>query len=166
VQLPPEDLIQPITDQPSKRRLSDTDPRILQQYRASDQQTMNMTLKVLSVAPRVFQIDNFLSEVEVQHIVKLASGITLKKSLTGDEKGEPRVDNNIKTRTSYNSWVSRQESPIIDAIYRRAADLLRIDEALLRDRADDEFPDLHDKNTIAEDLQLVHYDVMQGESAP
>jgi hypothetical protein len=162
VQLPPEDLIQPITDHPSKRRLSDTDPRILQQYRASDQQTMNMTLKVLSVAPRVFQIDNFLSEVEVQHIVKLASGITLKKSLTGDEKGEPRVDNNIKTRTSYNSWVSRQKSPIVDAIYRRAADLLRIDEALFRQRDKDEIPERENKKTLAEELQLVNYKISQG----
>jgi hypothetical protein len=166
LQLPPEELLQPITDPPSKRRLSDTDPRILQEYRVADQQTMNMTLKVLSVAPRVFQIDNFLSEVEVQHIVKLAAGITLERSRTGDESADRRVDNDIKTRTSYNSWVSRQQSPIIDAVYRRAADLLRIDEALLRDRAEDEFPDRIDKHTIAEDLQLVHYDLFQGESAP
>jgi hypothetical protein len=35
---------------------------------------LNMTLKVLSVAPRVFEIDNFLSDVEVNHIVEMASG--------------------------------------------------------------------------------------------
>ena len=66
-----------------------------------------------------------------------------------------------KIRTSQNTWVTRTSSPIVDAVYRRAADLLRIDEALLRSRGDDD-RDL--SNTIgthasvAEKLQLVHYE--------
>lgn len=57
-----------------------------------------------------------------------------------------------------NSWLPRDTSPILDAIYRRAADLMRIDEALLRRRGEDEFPDWPTKQSIAESLQLVHYD--------
>jgi prolyl 4-hydroxylase len=46
---------------------------------------------------------------------------------------------------------------IIDAIYRRVADVLQVDEALLRQRQNDEWPDFGTKSTIAEPLQLVHY---------
>ena len=49
----------------------------------------------------------------------------------------------------------------LDTIYRRAADLLRIDEALLRLRSKDEFPEMQSKRGLAEALQLVHYDVGQ-----
>jgi hypothetical protein len=45
---------------------------LLSEYR--DTGVLNMTLKVLSVAPCVFEIENFLSEVEVHHIVEMASG--------------------------------------------------------------------------------------------
>jgi len=67
-----------------------------------------------------------------------------------------------ETRTSTNSWVYRHHSPIVDAIYRRSADVLKIDEALLRKRTADELPQYpapgHNfKNSIAEALQLVHY---------
>ena len=69
------------------------------------------------------------------------------------------------TRTSLNSWLPRETSPITDAIYRRAADLMRIDEALLRDRAKDEFPEWPTRHTLAESLQLVHYDMGQKYTA-
>ena len=53
--------------------------------------------------------------------------------------------------------MEREKTPIIDSIYRRIADLLRMDEALLRYRDTDEVPELPTKMTIAESLQLVHY---------
>jgi len=160
---PPKDQLQPITAKGRERRLKDSDPRVLQEYREPG--TMNMTLTVLSVAPRVLQIDNFLSSVEVDHITELASGIKLSASSTGDtEAGEARVKPELstKTRTSYNSWVSRDKSPIIDAVYRRAADLLRIDEALFRQRDKDEIPERDNLKTLCEDLQLVNYKETQG----
>jgi prolyl 4-hydroxylase len=122
---------------------------------------------VLSVAPRVFEIENFLSDVEVEHILTLAQGIDLKLSVTGDAlPGEKQVkEDSRRTRTSFNSWVKREQSPIIDAVYRRAADLMKIDEALLRVRDEDEFPDALSKKSIAEQLQLVHYDVKQEYTA-
>ena len=51
----------------------------------------------------------------------------------------------------------REKSPVVDAIYRRAADLQRIDEALLRHRDKDERPDVVGTKPLAEQLQLVHY---------
>jgi hypothetical protein len=39
---------------------------------------------------------------------------------------------------------------------------MRIDEALLRQRDRDEHPDRMNSRTLAEDLQLVHYDKTQG----
>jgi prolyl 4-hydroxylase len=83
--------------------------------------------------------------------------LTLKESLLGDEQSTSRT-----TRTSSNTWVRRSQSAVIDTIYRRAADLMRIDEALMRPRAENEEfsipPDRPSINhSIAEDLQLVHY---------
>ena len=113
---------------------------------------MNLTLQVLSCSPRVFEIPNFLSDVEADHILQFATG--MKNSVTNN-------GTRIFGRTSKNTWVARGSSPIIDAIYRRAADLLRIDEALMRNRfKDDEDVGLETPTAyIAEKLQLVHYGV-------
>ena len=136
-------------------------PRLLTKYR-SGEPFLNMTLTVLSCAPRVFEIQNFLSPVEIDHIVHLASGVNLKLSGTGDSNREAEIS---RTRTSRNSWVRREKTPIIDSVYRRAADLLRINEALLRQRNDKEYSDLDAKESIAEQLQLVHYGVGQEYTA-
>jgi len=107
------------------------------------------------VAPRVLEIPNFLSPSEVEHILDLAHRKEMALSTTGDSTGQETEQ--LKTRTSKNTWVSREESPIIDAIYRRAADLERIDEALLRHRDPDERPDVPGRKPACEQLQLVHY---------
>lgn len=113
---------------------------------------------------RVFEISNFLSQAEVDHIIELAGGIELGESSTGDvgtNKGKKDIskeeEKGRKTRTSFNSWLPREVSPIIDAIYRRSADLLRMDEALLRHRGPNEVPDMPTKKATSESLQLVHY---------
>jgi len=136
-----------------------TDYRRLQEYRSAAPQ-LNLTLKVLSCEPRVFEIQNFLSSTEVHHILELATGMKLRRSTTRAGTGATETTSEA-TRTSRNTWVSRQKSPIIDAIYRRSAHLLQLDEALLRRRNETEFPNLGTKTSIAEDLQLVHYDVSQ-----
>ena len=155
VELPPDHALEPV--------LASGDSRVheeasLKEYRQPDHESLNMTLKVLSVAPRVFEIQNFLSHVEINHILKLATGIELKMSTTGDiAQGEESASDTRRTRTSLNSWVPRENSPIIDSIYRRAADLLRMDETLMRYRSHGEYPELGTKHSIAENLQLVHY---------
>ena len=124
-----------------------------------------MTLKVLSCAPKVYEIENFLSHAEVDHILDIASNIDLKPSSTGQGDQGTGSEKKTKTRTSLNTWVGRETDQIIDAIYRRSADLLRIDEALLRHRGVSEYPGYGSKKSVAEQLQLVHYDVGQEYTA-
>ena len=162
--LPPQDKLGQITAKGKERVIGDGEPRLLQEYR-TEQPILNLTLEVMSCAPRVFQIDNFLSGVEVDHILELAGGMNLKKSTTGQGGGV--TADNRRTRTSLNTWVNRETTPIIDSIYRRAADLLRVDEALVRKRDKDELEDLvpESRASIAEPLQLVHYGVGQEYTA-
>lgn len=175
--LPSIDDMEPILKRSEDRQLKETDDRILQDYRFQDSKVMNMTLRVLSCAPRVFEIPNFLSPTEVQHILELAEREELSQSTTGDVVGgtsaknkvagqnQPDETNRKKTRTSLNSWIPRERSPVVDAIYRRSADLMRIDEALLRQRGKNEYPNLPTKRTVAESLQLVHYSETQEYTA-
>mmetsp|Transcript_7597 Transcript_7597/g.22254 ORF Transcript_7597/g.22254 Transcript_7597/m.22254 type:complete len:553 (+) Transcript_7597:1921-3579(+) len=177
--LPPMDELEPISVKASERALKESDPRTFEEYRAKDEVTqepleyMNMTLTALSCAPRVFEIKNFLSQREVEHILDLAGGISLYESTTGDvgsngdgvKKVQDRTERKTKVRTSKNSWVAREKSPILDTIYRRAADLTRIDESLLRRRSKKEYPELKTKESLAETLQLVHYDPTQEYTA-
>jgi len=78
---------------------------------------------------------------------------------------DPSRDTTKDTRTSLNTWLYREHDTIIDAIYRRAADLLRIDEALLRPRSPEEHPNLSNTRSLAEAMQLVHYEVGQQYTA-
>jgi len=119
---------------------------------------MNMTLKVLSCRPRVFEIKNFLSEVEADHIIDLSTNnpsVKMEKSTTlgHNDASSPQED----IRNSSNAWVYRELDPIIDAVYRRASDLLRIDESLLRHRSAHERTELQTDHSIAEALQLLKY---------
>lgn len=165
--MPPIEKRPKIKQYGKKRALADKDPRLLSEYRTGED-TMNMTIKAISCAPRVFEIANFLSPVEVQHLLDVAAGENLALSSTGlgdAVKDANDAEDTRRTRTSYNSWLERERSPIVDSIYRRASDVLRIDEALLRYRGDGEFPDLGTDQTIAESLQLVHYDPNQEYTA-
>lgn len=120
----------------------------------------NMTLKVVSCSPRVFEISNFLSPAEVDHILQLATGMTLAQSTTqGGRSGEQRTDSS--TRTSQNSWLARETSLVLDALYRRAADAMQMDESLFRYRNTPHPSVPESQMSIAERLQLVHYDVGQ-----
>lgn len=85
VQHPPKEVAdRPIKDIGRKRILKDSDDRLLKEYRDPSSDTLNMTLKVLSCAPRALEIPNFLSPTEVEHILQLAQGYDLKLSSTGD----------------------------------------------------------------------------------
>ena len=164
VELPPKSKIGKITKQGRARKLADDEPVALSQYRNPSSSILNMTLTALSCAPRVFEIRNFLSHVEVQHILDIAGAADLKRSGTGDDESiqEEEEEDKRRTRTSFNSWVPREESPIIDAIYRRAADLQLADESLMRVRDIDERPDVKSRRSLTEHLQLVHYEVSRG----
>ncbi len=157
----PSSKLKKIKEEPKKRILKEDDPRILSEYR-DDADFLNMTLKVMSVRPRVYEIKDFLSQTEIDHIIAVAKKSNMKLSTTGTGNEESSRTN---TRTSKNTWVVREYDQIIDSIYRRSADLLRIDEALFRMRDYTELPDHPTKTTIAEQLQLVHYDKAQEYTA-
>ena len=111
-----------------------------------DGTTMRLTLSVLSCAPRVLQARRFLSPVEVQHLIDLASGasggVIMERStvsasnVKGDGERESDRDgkgSRADTRTSTGGWIHREQDAIVDTIFRRIADLLNIDERLMRD---------------------------------
>ncbi|CAB9508751.1 Probable prolyl 4-hydroxylase [Seminavis robusta] len=123
--------------------------------------TMELHLTVLSCAPRVFEIKHFLSDLEVDHLLKVAEQKNLETSTTraGDYA---KVTQEESTRTSTNTWIGRHQDIILDAIYRRAADVMKIDERLFRRRRKTEIPEFTESMVdISESLQLVHYDVGQ-----
>ena len=105
--VPPKDKLKQI-DMISDRVLKDNDPRLLSEYRI-DGTEMNMTLKVMSCAPRAFEIENFLSDAEVDHILDLANASDMKLSTTAtaDEVSQAEKKKS-STRTSFNTWVSRE----------------------------------------------------------
>lgn len=149
MELPPADKMHELSS--SGMRRSKEDPIALSEYRA--QGLMNITIRALSCAPRAFEIRNFLSDLEVDHILELVRQRDLERSTTNGHLSS--------TRTSSTTWLPRNSDPILDAVFRRVADVLRIDEALLRDRDADELKDFPTPRRINEDLQIVHYDVGQ-----
>ena len=123
--------------------------------------SMNLTLKVLSCAPRVFEIQNFLGDLEVEHILQVAQEKELTTSTT-KAGAKSQATEQESSRTSTNTWVPRHQSIILDAIYRRAADVMQIDEKFFRYRRPLEIPEFDEsKVSISENLQLVHYNVGQ-----
>ena len=158
ITLPPEDELQRSTSVygPRPDELSR-----MRKYR-HQQSSMDLTLRVLSCAPRVLEIQNFLSDVEVDHILHIAHTNHMERSSTkaGDAAQETSND---ATRTSKNTWIERNHDLIIDIIHRRAADVLQIPESLLRWRRNSEVPEIANESStsIAERLQLVHYDIGQ-----
>lgn len=122
---------------------------------------MNLTLEVLSCSPRVFEIQNFLSDAEIDHILEVVKQKELATSTT-QAGSESQATEQESSRTSTNTWVGRHQSIILDAVYRRAADVMQIDEKFFRYRRPLEIPEFDEsKVPISENLQLVHYDVGQ-----
>lgn len=102
---------------------------------------VHLELEVISLAPRAFVIEGFLNDFEASEIVRLAN-----PSLHHSEVGDTETGNfESDTRTSQNTWLPRQRSPVTETLYRRAADLLQIDEKHLM------------RSVGAEDMQVVHY---------
>ena len=105
-------------------------------------ESIALELEVVSTEPRAFIISNFLSEFEAEQIIETAKP-KLHHSTVGNKLGGGTRSSS--TRTSSNAWISRNSGPFYDSLYRRAADLLRLDEAIL-----------HPTQNV-EDIQVVHY---------
>ncbi|CAJ1967600.1 unnamed protein product [Cylindrotheca closterium] len=150
--LPPEDELYRKLSVVEMMR-NDTSSIPFQAYREEGKK--NMTITAVSVAPRIFQIDGFLSEVEADHIIELAKRKTMRRSTTGVGADEQVT----AIRTSETTWLPRHYSPVMDAIFKRAADALKIDEALMRYRLPGEQAgaDLPSRVPICEPFQVNHY---------
>lgn len=112
------------------------------------------TLEVVSVTPRVFRIRNFLSSAECDALVGIAirSGLKGSTVYTG---GLAKQQRDLTTRSSSNTWLARGTAVIIDDIYRRAAQVLKIDESVLQAPVENDAHAHH--HPIAESLQVVRY---------
>jgi prolyl 4-hydroxylase len=137
--------------------------------------TMQLTLRVLSVAPRVLEAKRFLSPIEAQHLIDLASGtkgdVVMKRSTVSASSVKGSNYNRGKgsradIRTSNSGWIHREQDVIVDTIFRRIADLLNINESLMRDLDYNNKDDVNDDNNtwlpthdrIVEAMQLVRYE--------
>lgn len=131
----------------------------LAEYR--DTVPLNITLTAVSVAPRVLAMEHFLSDAEADHIMNLvlSQQHKLSRSTTNGHLSE--------TRTSTTTWVPRHSDIIVDTIFRRVANVLQIDESLLRHRGPDEAVvtngNVSTHRAINEDLQIVHYNPVRAE---
>jgi prolyl 4-hydroxylase len=118
-----------------------------------------LTLQVVSTQPRAFLVQNFFSKSEAEEIIQRAKDNNLgRSSVTMHDENGQLVESN--TRTSKNSWVARGNnvsSPSIDRLFRRAADLLRIDEKYLHHEP---------PNGTAENMQVVYYGPTGAHYAP
>jgi hypothetical protein len=93
-----------------------------------DNTPVTARLEVVSTRPKVFIIEDFLSDYEAEHIKILASP-KVKESTVGNDDGGGVLTSS--TRTSKNTWISRGTSSVTDTISRRVADVLGLDEAIL-----------------------------------
>lgn len=89
----------------------------------------SLTLKVISVTPRAFVMENFLSQFEADYMIDQAApklGIS-----TVGHGGDARV---AKQRTSKSAWLHRSHSDLIKSIYRRAGLVTNVPEEAVDDR--------------------------------
>jgi prolyl 4-hydroxylase len=103
---------------------------------------LELTAEVISLEPRAFIVENFLSEAEADHIVALAKPKIKLSTVGNSEGGGIRASD---TRTSHNTWLTRTVSNITDTITRRVADVLGLDESILTPQRN------------SEEMQVVHY---------
>ena len=121
-------------------------------YIGQEHQVGDFNLKVISVAPRALLIDNFLSLEDCQAVVELSQqqGLQLSTLHTGATAKQTR---DLSTRSSSNTWLPRDVSPLTEKIFQQAAQVMRLDPEL--------FQKFHETSahhhSIAESLQVVRY---------
>ena len=105
----------------------------------------DVQLRVRSVcaAPRIYLIEDFLAPFEVDAIVAQAAP-TLARSLVGTVSDGGSRESHV--RTSRNTWLRRNSSEVVATLYERAADALGISRSVFLPQAN-----------AVEDLQVVHY---------
>jgi len=94
----------------------------------------------------MYIIPSFISDFEASAIVS-ASRARMATSSVGDQVGGVKKITSV--RNSENAWLARHTSSVMDSLFRRAADVIGVDETLLTE------------SRAAESLQVVHYAVGQ-----
>lgn len=117
-----------VCDMPNVTDCLADDGRHLNSNLAFQSTVEGFELEVVSVQPRAFRIDNFLSDFETKYIVQQAHS-RLHKSTVGH--GEDARDSN--TRTSKSAWLHRGHSEVLDAIYARVGIVTRVPEAAVQE---------------------------------
>lgn len=105
---------------------------------------VEIALEVVSVAPRVFLVEDLMSPAECDHIISLGEEL-VKRSAVGDSDNGFQSD----TRTSMNGWIPAKRTPIVERLFDRFSDVLGLDAKRVKDRS------------IAEELQVVRYTMGQ-----
>ena len=98
-------------------------------------------MQLLSTDPLVLTIDNFLTDKECKHIIKISKDrLNKAKTCHYSKEEEKRVkDKNYKGRTNRNCWIEPEEDDIIKDIFNKSAKLLNADHKFF------------------ESLQVIHY---------
>lgn len=99
-----------------------------------------LQLEVISLQPRAFIIENFISDFEADEIIRL-SAAKLRASSVGDSSTTGGFESS--TRTSMNAWIPRHANQVLETLYARAAQLLQLEDSYI--------------TANAEHLQVVHY---------
>lgn len=121
-------------------------------YIGQEHSVGDFTLKVASVTPRAMVIDNFLSPQDCQAIIELSQsqGLQLSSLHSGATAKQTR---DLSSRSSSNTWLSRDTNELTEKIYKQAAQVMNIDPEL--------FQKFHESSahhhSIAESLQVVRY---------
>lgn len=110
--------------------------------KCQSKEPVKIDLEVISIAPRAFIIDKFLSDFEADSIVKYCAAKVKHSTVGSRDAGGIRSSD---TRTSRNTWLPRETNDVTETLFRRAADALNINEKLLTTQRN------------VEDLQVVHY---------
>ena len=103
-----------------------------------------VSMRTLSIRPRVFEIEDLLSASECEHIIRISEN-SLQHSRVGHKEHDQAPNRPDAKRNSHNTWVGKAHDAVIERVERRLATLMRIPYSKYAD--------------IVEDLQVVRYEV-------
>lgn len=86
-----------------------------------------LRLKTLSLRPVVFEVEGFIQHDEADKVIGMGKKMSMFKSkgmLESADKVSKRAQNEYRTSTQ--AWLRKSQSPVIDALDRRTANLTRV----------------------------------------
>jgi prolyl 4-hydroxylase len=117
-------------------------------------------IRVLSIRPRVFVVDNFLSDFECDHLVAYHRPLMKPSEILGPSQ-TPHVDK--KFRDSSSSRMGRDDDQITESIFQRLALAFNLPEELMTDKKCSEPINILHYGPSGQFLP--HYDVVKDETS-